>query len=1227
MKLFTLVLALPATVGATNFHVAPDGNDGNTGAEGAPFASIQQAANVAAAGDTIIVHAGTYRETVTFSTAGTQASPITLQPAGWPDHPDAVTISGFDVVEVPWHHESGSVYRAELGNAAGVRIGRNMVLLDGEVQREATWPNLPEVVDFQWDHWASAEAGTHDDGTAGPQPNYNGTWVDATYTDDELPPAFESAAIGGAFALFVPEVGSSDSSGIISDIDGTTIEMRIPSPSAGNKEPSGSDPYFLWNALVFLDQPGEAFFDTEGVSGPEGALYVWSDSAPSAGQVEYRARQDGIVLAAPHITVQGIHLLGADVECGGTASNATLNQLTMDHSAHAIDTNFGLARHITVFGADVTIQNCTLRNAWGAGIESRGDNTVIENCIITNCSVQGIRMWESTGGAIRRCTICKTGGANIVLNGSGTDIHHNHLYAAGKLLTDQAAISTLFSGDLEGASIHHNWVHGNRARVNQSLRWLGGRGIRFNGRNSHFTVHHNVIWDLSSRGGLTIWSVEDGFPNTADAKIEVYNNTILADTILQNTSGRTGHLEGITFRNNIWDNLTTAPSGTLVGTPVAENNLFLHADPTPNWPNNSFQGIEFVSGPTGNFYPRQTSTKLDTATIIPGITDGFQGAAPEHGALEFEGENGAPWMAGAELLGDHLGFLSLAQLRSPAGQDYLRVTGFPQGRVPADELALKIGATVFDQWRLVFDQITDSARVYFPVDLTGLDGPQTVEWALDGVSFVAVDSEITINTSANFTLVSVSPTTSEEAGGNTHTITGTGFTDESLYRLPITPSRGADDLDLNARPLACIVDTATPINRGLMKADGGDIRFHRWPDNLPFRYYVESGLNTESTVIWALHENNGLLTRFSHLDESHFYLTYGNDSLSSESDPTVITDRYEALSFPSLRLWLSANSMTDLAPGNLVSTWPDLSGNDKHAVALQDSRRPELKSDGVGGLRTLGFAHEDFLECGTLYDTTPGTMSYVIVYQPLASADPTSRLISANQGANESFSDRPAADAIAGASPHVLSPRRPGRATERFSLGRRATKNQKNFHGDISEILFFDAHIDSNCWIELREYVHRKYGLEGEAQGLSDPAHTIAPLQVSVGGVPATNIVVVSSTEVQFDAPGHPSGSLQSLTVSQTGGELTLPDAIEYIDNSIADPIFLTDVQVAGIEVAVTVTGLDPEESYELQRSLDGQTFATVATLNNPPGTTETLTDPGRPAEAPTVLYRVRQVP
>src|SRR4051812_40511865 len=68
---------------ATTYYVSPSGSDTNPGTSGAPFQTLQKAANSVVAGDTVTARAGTYTSGLVFGwdapTAGTSAAPITFQ--------------------------------------------------------------------------------------------------------------------------------------------------------------------------------------------------------------------------------------------------------------------------------------------------------------------------------------------------------------------------------------------------------------------------------------------------------------------------------------------------------------------------------------------------------------------------------------------------------------------------------------------------------------------------------------------------------------------------------------------------------------------------------------------------------------------------------------------------------------------------------------------------------------------------------------------------------------------------------------------------------------------------------------------------------------------------------------------------------------------------------------------------------------------------------------------
>src|SRR6266478_2212569 len=90
--------ATPAPAAGTTFYVSPSGSDSASGSSGAPWRTIQKAADTLNAGQTAIIAAGTYGERVRITRSGTQASPITLQVASGA----VAKLLGFDITGNSW---------------------------------------------------------------------------------------------------------------------------------------------------------------------------------------------------------------------------------------------------------------------------------------------------------------------------------------------------------------------------------------------------------------------------------------------------------------------------------------------------------------------------------------------------------------------------------------------------------------------------------------------------------------------------------------------------------------------------------------------------------------------------------------------------------------------------------------------------------------------------------------------------------------------------------------------------------------------------------------------------------------------------------------------------------------------------------------------------------------------------------------------------------------------
>ena len=95
---------------ATIYYVAKSGSDRNPGTKNCPFLTIQRAADVAVAGDTVIVHEGVYREWVKPRYGGLTSDCRSTYMAAQGEH---VVIKGSEQVD-NWELVEGTVWKTEV---------------------------------------------------------------------------------------------------------------------------------------------------------------------------------------------------------------------------------------------------------------------------------------------------------------------------------------------------------------------------------------------------------------------------------------------------------------------------------------------------------------------------------------------------------------------------------------------------------------------------------------------------------------------------------------------------------------------------------------------------------------------------------------------------------------------------------------------------------------------------------------------------------------------------------------------------------------------------------------------------------------------------------------------------------------------------------------------------------------------------------------------------------
>jgi len=107
------------------------------------------------------------------------------------------------------------------------------------------------------------------------------------------------------------------------------------------------------------------------------------------------------------------------------------------------------------------------------------------------------------------------------------------------------------------------------------------------------------------------------------------------------------------------------------------------------------------------------------------------------------------------------------------------------------------------------------------------------------------------------------------------------------YRRAVTVTAGSSGMPADYQ-LRIVIDTASLISAGKMRSDGGDIRFTKGDGTTLLSYWVESGINTSSTVVWVK-DPDSLSANASHT----LYLYYGNPSATSASNGNAVFEFFD----------------------------------------------------------------------------------------------------------------------------------------------------------------------------------------------------------------------------------------------------------------------------------------------------------------------------------------------
>ena len=536
-----LLAAVSTCAYATTYYVATTGSDSAAGTSlTAPFKTIQKAAGLMVAGDTCLVRAGTYRETVTPANSGTSSQPMTFSNYNG----EVVIVSGADLV-TGWTTYSGSIYKAALSWNLGK--GLNQVFVDGKMMNEARWPNPgldplhPTLARVQ----SSPTYNEIDD------PNLtqaSGYWNGATVWIEPGANSYNPwVAKTGTVTSYTPGK-------IITDFASTTDTNSLPSP--------GNFYYLTFGPLSSLDSAGEWQLNS-------GTLYLWTTdgSNPSGHVVEARHRTNAFDFTnRQYINLSGFDMFSAAVSLSG-ATGCLVDECDFKYISHFTlitsgwDTADGSG--IVVSGSGNTVRHCWVDTSAGNGITLLGTNNTAVDCVVHEVDYDGIdsSAIRAKGNAllVRRNTVYNTGRAAILnreLTASTIELNDISKFA---LFCKDVGGTYCFHTDGMGTQITHNWSHDTGTGL-FSTNLVGVAGLYLDNNSQNHVVDHNLCWNTYEGIRMNPYSHTNNIYNN-----DFYNNPggsltgggdftgtriindIFSGSVASMTLGHDGHPWRITF--------------------------------------------------------------------------------------------------------------------------------------------------------------------------------------------------------------------------------------------------------------------------------------------------------------------------------------------------------------------------------------------------------------------------------------------------------------------------------------------------------------------------------------------------------------------------------------------------------------------------------------------------------------------------------------------------------
>lgn len=573
------------------FVAATGGSDANPGTLAKPFATIQHAADLAKAGDSVYLRGGTYRETVHPLQSGTAAAPITFTAY----NNENVKIDGADPI-TGWTNYQGSIYSASMPWTFG--DGNDQIFQDTKMLTEARWPNTGLDVEHP-------TVATIDSVTA----TVNATGL-STATIHSAALQDPAGTWVGATIHVSPGQGWVYQTGTVTDYSPGVLTYQYQQLTS-YEVPAAKNRFFLTGKFQGLNAAAEWYRDPT-----SGLLYlrtIGSDN-PAAHQIEAKHRMFAFDLSGnSYIKVQNIHLFACTINTDNSSTHDTISSIAAAFVSHQMDIAFPWnskyvphSTGIIINGSFNVVDHSSIAYSSGDGVFLGGSNNTVSNCTISEADYAvgdeaGITIQGTNNTAIHN-TIFDTGRSGITHIFSTKDhILNNLIHDIGVQSTDSGGVYSWHT-DGQGTEIAYNTIY------NALSGGFGNTGLFLDDMSSDMVLHNNLVYNANNALKMN--------PPANDNNL-ILNNTLVG-TNFSISAGRNADMTGSIFMNNIFT------ARIIIGTgAILHNNISL-----------SVANVHFTNPSANDYTLAPNSPAIDAGLVHSPYTDGYTGAAPDAGAFE-----------------------------------------------------------------------------------------------------------------------------------------------------------------------------------------------------------------------------------------------------------------------------------------------------------------------------------------------------------------------------------------------------------------------------------------------------------------------------------------------------------------------------------------------------------------------------------------------------------------